>query len=197
MSDFASVETDNGQSNVVINQTNRKKQPVGMNYECTKCASCPSIGSFNRKSYDNCAYALDLNQSVSPLNYVMSRFQYENCSACTFDGKYYAPFDLVDQESELLNITRPDSKCNSMKYSPTCAKSDMCTSTFDKSNPSVAIRNICPVVCNNIQKMKTPGYTLNQSKYCGNKQQASVRQAPVQGQAAPMSRMEQEIMMRQ
>lgn len=167
MSDFASVETNN--TPYTINQMNQKKGIAGMNYQCSKCAACPSIGSFNRTTYDNCAYALDLHQSTSPLNYFMSRYQYENCSACTFDGKYYAPFDLVDQESELLNITRPVSKCNQLKYSPTCVKSSMCTSTFDKSNPAVAVRDVCPVVCNNIQKMKTPGYTLNQRNYCGKK----------------------------
>jgi hypothetical protein len=137
-----------------------------MNYECNECGSCPSIGSFNKLSYDKCAYALDLKQSTTPLNYQMSRYKFENCTACTMDGQYYAPFDLVDYESELKNITRPESLCNNMKYSPTCEKSDMCVSTFEKSNPVVLVRNVCPVVCNNIKKTSYPGYSLRENDYC-------------------------------
>ena len=140
---------------------------MSMNYDCKKCKACPSIGSFNRLRYDNCTYAQDLTQSVTPLNYQMSRYKYENCTACTYDGKYYAPFDLVDYESELKNITRPGSSCNDAQYSPTCEKSEMCVSTFEQSNPVVMVKNICPVVCNNIKKLTTPGYTLNQSDVCG------------------------------
>ena len=145
----------------------RNLSNMSMNYDCKKCKSSPSIGSFNRLRYDNCAYAQDLNQSVSPLNYQMSRYKYENCTACTHDGKYYAPFDLVDYESELKNITRPGSLCNDVKYSPTCEKSEMCISTFEQDNPVVMIKNVCPVVCNNIKKPTYPGYTLNQRDVCG------------------------------
>jgi hypothetical protein len=139
------------------------------NYECNNCKSCPSIGSFNRMTYDNCAYALDLKQSTSPLLYQMSRYKFENCSACTLDGNYYAPFDLVDFESELKNITRPGSLCNSTKYSPYCKKSDRCVSTFDPSVPPVAVKDVCPVVCNNIKKMTNPGFSTKQKAYCGKK----------------------------
>lgn len=145
----------------------RRPNGTRQNYDCNKCASSSSIGSFNNLTYDNCEYAQDLHQSTSPLMYQMSRYKYENCSACTFDGNYYAPFDLVDYESELLNITRPASLCSSQKYSPTCKRSDRCVSTFDRSVPAVAIKDVCPVVCNNIKKMKTPGYTLNQQGVCG------------------------------
>ncbi|AYV75764.1 MAG: hypothetical protein Terrestrivirus3_33 [Terrestrivirus sp.] len=138
-----------------------------MNYECTnKCNTCPSIGSFNRLTYDNCAYTEDLHQSTSPLLYQMSRYKFENCSACTYDGTYYAPFDLVDYESELKNITRPGSLCSNMKYSPTCKKSELCTSTFDPSVPIVYAPDVCPVVCNNIRKVKSPGYRLENSVKC-------------------------------
>ena len=139
--------------------------------KCNNCDSCPSIGSFNRLTYDNCAYSLDLNQSTSPLIYQMSRFKYENCSACTLDGNYYAPFDLVDYESELKNITRPASLCNSTKYSPTCKRSKRCISTFDKSVPSVAVKDVCPVVCTNMKPQTSPGYTLKQQPWCGSLRQ--------------------------
>lgn len=145
-----------------------KRENTKMNYECDdKCSTCPSIGSFNRKRYDHCSYKKKLNESTSPLQYNMSRYKFENCSACTFDGKYYAPFDLVDYESELRNITRPDSHCDELRYNPSCKKSALCTSTFDSSNPVVFHKDICPVVCNNIKKMKTPGYVLDERQYCG------------------------------
>lgn len=138
-----------------------------MNYECTEgCNTCPSIGSFNRMTYDNCAYTEDLHQSTSPLLYQMSRYKFENCSACTFDGTYFAPFDLVDYESELKNISRPSSLCSNMKYSSTCKKSPLCTSTFDPSNPVVYAPNVCPVVCNNIRKVKSPGYKVEGNVTC-------------------------------
>jgi len=154
----------------------RNLSNMSMNYECKKCATCPSIGSFNRLRYDNCAYSQDLNQSTSPLNYQMSRYKFENCSACSYDGKYFAPFDLVDYESELKNITRPNSLCDSIKYSPTCEKSEMCISTFEQDNPVVMVRDVCPVVCNNIKKPTYPGYTLRQRDYCGKRTQRSAAQ---------------------
>jgi len=136
--------------------------------ECRKeCRTCPSIGSFNRLSYDNCTYGIELRQSVSPLFYNMSRYKYENCGMCTYDGKLWAPFDLVDYESELLNLTRPGTRCDELKYDPRCPKSGLCTSTFDKSVPVVYAPDVCPVVCNNIKKMQTPGYLLHRRAYCG------------------------------
>lgn len=135
--------------------------------ECReKCATCPSIGSFNRLNYDNCAYDKKIQESTSPLMYQMSRYKYENCARCTYDGKQYAPFDLVDEESELLNITRSATRCPSREYNPMCKKSDNCLSTYDKDVPVIYPPNLCPVVCNNIQKMKTPGYSLKKQNYC-------------------------------
>lgn len=132
-----------------------------------ECKTCPSIGSFNRLTYDNCEYSKHLQESTSPLMYMMSRYKYENCGVCTYDGKLWAPFDLVDYESELLNITRPNSKCPDMKYDPRCPRSPMCISTFDSDWPVVYAPDVCPVVCNNIKKMMTPGYVLHERAYCG------------------------------
>lgn len=140
--------------------------PYGVN--CKKdCKTCPSIGTFNRLPYDMCAYSRTLRQSTSPLMYNMSRYKYENCKMCTYDGKLWAPFDLVDFESELLGLSRPNSKCNELEYDPRCPKSSLCTSTFDKSVPIVYAPDVCPVVCNNIKKMRTPGYILHQRDFCG------------------------------
>lgn len=148
--------------------TPNSEMPQHMGDNCKKtCATCPSIGSFNRLSYDNCDYSKYLQESTSPLMYRMSRYAHENCRVCSYDGKLWAPFDLVDYESELKNITRPASRCPSMKYDPKCPRSPSCISTFDNTWPVVYAWDVCPVVCNNIKKMKTPGYKLHERAYCG------------------------------
>lgn len=131
-----------------------------------ECPTCQSIGTFNRLSYDNCAYDKKLSESTSPLMYQMSRYKYENCARCTYDGKLYAPFDLVEEESELKGIVRPATKCPSRLYNPTCQRNGICWSTYDKNVPIIYPPNLCPVVCNNIKKMKTPGYTLQKRDFC-------------------------------
>lgn len=118
-------------------------------------------GSSNRLIYDNCAYQLKVYQSTTPLSYQLYDGKYENDGKCTYNNKAWRPYDLVDQESELKGITRPNSKCNQFQYKPTCKKSSMCTSTFDDSNPVVLAPEVCPIVHNNIRKMTHPGYTLN------------------------------------
>lgn len=152
------------QSNLPVRDRNLKQMSV--NSTCKKTDSSSSIGSFNRLRYDTCTYNQDLTQSTDPLNYQMTRYKFENCSACTYEGKYYAPFDLVDFESELRNITRPGTQCDSLKYSPTCEKSESCVSTFEKSNPVVLLKDVCPVVCNNIKRSLNTGTNVRQKDYC-------------------------------
>lgn len=126
-----------------------------------------NIGSFNRLSYDNCAYGQRLHESVSPLEYQMYDGKYENCDKCVAD-KFYFRQDpaLVDVESELRNISRPSTKCNMFKYSPKCKKSGMCTSTFDPSVPVVPAPEVCPIVFNNIPKQTNPGYIVPSRNVC-------------------------------
>ena len=38
--------------------------------------------SFTRLDYDNCAYAKELEQSTSSLEYLMYKGKYENCKNC-------------------------------------------------------------------------------------------------------------------
>jgi len=136
--------------------------------ECREtCPTCPGIGSFNRLNYDNCAYDRRLRESTDPLSYTLSRYKFENCARCTYDGTYYAPFDLVDEESELHNLSRPATRCPERLYNPTCQKSDLCWSTFDKTVPVVYPPDLCPVVCSNIKKMKNPGFVVQQQGFCG------------------------------
>jgi hypothetical protein len=115
-------------------------------------------GSSNRLIYDECAYAQKLGDSTSPFQYRTYMGMYENCEKCVQD-KFWRPFDaeIVDVESELKNISRPATKCASLKYHPACKKSDMCISTYDNSRPVVLNRDVCPVVKNNIPRMSSNG----------------------------------------
>jgi hypothetical protein len=110
--------------------------------------------------YDNCAYQKTLFESTSPLQHQLYEGKFEHCGKCTHEGKFYRPFDLVDVETELKGITRPNSRCPQFKYNPACKASKMCVSTHDKSVPIALNPHVCPIVHNNIPKMKTHGYTV-------------------------------------
>lgn len=82
--------------------------------------------SSNRLSYDACAYQTSLNQSVSPLSYMLNPIKYENCSKCRNElglvgGAAVSNIsgNLVNLESDLLGITRTNTKCPSEKYHKT------------------------------------------------------------------------------
>src|SRR6185312_3613370 len=95
-------------------------------------------GGFTRLQYDECAYQKRLLESTTPLSYRLDMNAYENESKCVFNkANFWHPFDtqIVDTESELKGIGRPASDCPQNHYTPTCQKSKMCTSTFDKSVP--------------------------------------------------------------
>jgi len=128
-----------------------------------------SSGGFSRQRYDRCAYQKDLWQSVEPLGWMMYPGKFENCGKCTYDEKsFWRPFDgqIVDAESELKNITRRATRCPQYKYLPGCAKSCYCTNTFDKTNPIVLAQEVCPIVHNNIPRMRGKGYELNTEPFC-------------------------------
>jgi hypothetical protein len=120
-------------------------------------------GSFNHLRYDQCAYEEDINQSMSPLTYRTFNGQFENCNKCVYNkDSFYHPYDnvIVDTESELKGINRRYTRCSKNKYSPTCKKSQVCTSTFDNSVPVVMAQEVCPIVRNNIPRINGSG--------CGN-----------------------------
>lgn len=115
-----------------------------------------NIGVHNRLSHDNCAYQKKLYESTSPLMYRLYEGQFENCNKCTFNNQFWRPFDLVDIESELKNITRPNSKCSHLKYNPN-------KNVPQKQMPVIVDKFICPIVHNNIPRMTTPGYVIPNS----------------------------------
>jgi len=124
-----------------------------------------NIGASNRTIYDNCAYSKELYESTAPLGFTLYQGAYENCNKCIVD-KFYRPYDLVNIESELRNITRIVSKCDQYKYAPNCKSSRMCVSTFDKNIPKVPAPEVCPIVFNNIPKQTNPGYRLPCNSIC-------------------------------
>jgi len=130
-----------------------------------------NIGGFSRGKYDSCQYQKDLYESTSPLAYNLYFGAQENCNKCVFDGQFNVKYQpsIVDTESELLNLTRPLSKCDNFLYSPACKRSGLCTSTFDRTNPVVLAPEVCPIVYNNIPKYLNPGYRLPSGDICNGK----------------------------
>ena len=124
-----------------------------------------NIGSQNRSKYDNCNYEKQLYESTSPLNYYLYQGKYENCNKCIYD-EFWAPYELVDIETELKNMNNPLSKCDKYKYSNECIKSGKCLSTFDKRIPVVLAPEVCPIVHNNIPRQTSPGFHFENPDFC-------------------------------
>jgi hypothetical protein len=128
--------------------------------------SAVNIGAYNRLSYDNCAYQKRLYESTTPLMYNLYEGKFQNCDKCTYKNQFWRPFELVDLESELKNITRPNTKCPQLKYNPNCKKSKSCVSTFEPNMPVVLDSQVCPVVQNNIPRWDNPGYSVPTNNIC-------------------------------
>lgn len=127
-----------------------------------------NFGGSNRLIYDTCSYKKWLKQSTLPLSYSLYQGKYENCGKCIKD-KYYAPFDLVDVESELRNQTRAYTTCDQYKYNPKCGvRSGTCLSTMDPSMPTILESSLCPIIHNNIPVTKKKGIRA-QKKVCSDK----------------------------
>ena len=126
-----------------------------------------NIGSSNRSIYDNCDYEKKLYESTSPLAYRLYFGASENGSKCLYD-KFRVRYnsEIVDTESELLNLTRPLSNCDQFKYSPNCKRSGLCTSTFDRAVPIVLVPEVCPIVYNYIPRQTSTGVHLPSPKIC-------------------------------
>lgn len=115
---------------------------------------------FSRLMYDKCEYNKRMNESTSPLGYMMYSGAFENCSKCVFDSNnFWRPFDgeIIDTESDLKNITRRASNCPKNKYSP----------FGNKKGPIVFPPEACPIVKCSIPQVKGVGYDLNMSLKCG------------------------------
>lgn len=79
----------------------------------------------NRLSYDSCAYQQTLNQSVSPLSYVLDPVKYNHCDKCRMEvgivggtAVSHISGNLVDLENDLRGQNRPNTHCPAYKWVP-------------------------------------------------------------------------------
>ena len=91
--------------------------------------------AFSRLCYDTNAYSSEVAQSTGTLGYLLNPVKYENCHKCRANfGIVGGPEvslndeNMVDVESELSGRTRPLTKGNCGKYTPTCSASGQCKS---------------------------------------------------------------------
>lgn len=85
--------------------------------------------SFNRLNHDTCQYKQTLSESIGPGHYQLNTppVSCDPCYPNDVQVRLQRSGDsldmnrpLVDIDSELLNITRPSSKCPTRKYVPEC-----------------------------------------------------------------------------
>jgi hypothetical protein len=104
--------------------------------------------SFNRLTYDNCAYATTVKESTSQLEYNLFKGKFENCVQCP-TGNFTNILDFnsrADTESELWGITRLGSKCPSLKYDPVKGYKN------PKLSPAKMCESIYYITPNNLQR---------------------------------------------
>ena len=107
--------------------------------------------SSNRLIYDKCAYATEIKESTSSLGYNLFQGKYESCKQCTV-GNFTnnLPFGpKTDTESELLGLTRPTTKCPSLKFDS--------TKKFDNPqfSPAIMCQSIYQLTPSNLVKPTT------------------------------------------
>ena len=107
--------------------------------------------SFNRLTYDNCAYSTSVKESVSSLDYNLNVVKYENCKSCPA-CKYNTNVALdarADVESELFGLDRPGTKCPGVKFDPTKKYNN------PKYSPPQLCQSIYYITPNNLVKPTT------------------------------------------
>jgi hypothetical protein len=107
--------------------------------------------SSNRLIYDKCAYATEIKESTSPLEYNLFKGKYENSIQCPVgDFTNIIEFGVrADMENELYGLNRLGSLCPSEKYNP--------NNSFKSAalSPPKICENIYYITPNNIEKPKT------------------------------------------
>lgn len=79
----------------------------------------------NRNSYDACVYQQTLNQSVSPISYIMDTDKYVNNNKCRMElgivggtAVSHVRGNMVDLESDLRGQSNKSSSCAKSRYVP-------------------------------------------------------------------------------
>lgn len=106
--------------------------------------------SFNRLSYDSCAYSKTLQESTDPLDYNLFKGKFESCRNCP-DFTNNLDFGLkVAVESDLKGQVRLGSKCPSKKFPDNMGFAAAFT-------PAIACQSIYDITPTNIEKQTTTG----------------------------------------
>lgn len=107
--------------------------------------------SSNRLIYDKCAYATEIKESTSPLEYNLFKGKYENCKQCPAgDFTNVVEFgSRADVENELYGLNRPGTLCPSLKFNPS---KEFKSPEF---SPSAMCENIHYITPNNLEKPKS------------------------------------------
>jgi hypothetical protein len=108
--------------------------------------------SFNRLTYDSCAYAKTLQESTDPLDYNLFKGKYESCKDCLDgSGVNNLAFGVkTDLESDLKGQTRLGSKCPSKQF-PDNSQNGV------PINTPASCQNIYYITPNNLPKIKNTG----------------------------------------
>lgn len=99
--------------------------------------------SSNRLIYDKCAYATEIKESTSPLEYNLFKGKYENCKQCAV-GEFTNNLEFgsrADTESELYGLSRLGTKCPSLKFDPS---KEFKYPEFSPARMCESIHNITP-----------------------------------------------------
>lgn len=108
--------------------------------------------SFNRLSYDSCAYSKNLQQSTDPLEYNLFKGKFESCNYCSV-GDFTNNLDFgvrSDVESNLKGQTIIGSKCPSNQFPANLIPPAPFT-------PMTTCQNIYNITPNNLVKQTTNG----------------------------------------
>lgn len=103
--------------------------PQEYDYKTSKTESPKLAGNWQRLKYDYGNYGKSLQQSTSPLDWILDPNYVHRCNPCRptevgYISKFGVSYDsrnpLIDTESELFNITRKASNDPGQKYIPYC-----------------------------------------------------------------------------
>lgn len=128
--------------------------------------------SYNRLSYDQCAYKTEMNQSVGPLEYLLNPMKYENCQKCRHEFGLVGGSDvsqikgnLVDLENDLRGATRATTNCPSKKFQPSNKKT--LTVSGSQCNSSRTV-DLTPVHLPPCQMLRYPSIPLPEAPQYNN-----------------------------
>jgi len=110
--------------------------------------------SFNRLSYDSCAYTKTLQESTDPLDYNLYKGKYESCITCPI-GNFTNNLEFgikTDVDSDLKGQDRIGSKCPTEKF-----PNNSLSASDAPFTPAITCQSIYFLTPNNIPTKITNG----------------------------------------